>query len=230
LKKQNVFIGGFFMKRKSKISYEIKLKAVKECISNKKLRSKWCCELDICMNTIKRWIVAYKNSGAKGLKPVVILKRYSKKLKIKAVKEYLNGKGSYDAISLKYGIKSSSLLRQWVILYNSHKELNSSFIGGNNLMTKLRKTTLEERIEIVHFCIENGKKYAKTSEKYNISYQQVRTWTLKYESLGIAGLEDRRGKSKKENNLSEIEKLKLENKLLQMENDLLKKLKEIERR
>ena len=79
------------MKRKSKISYEIKLKAVKECISNKKLRSKWCCELDICMNTIKRWIVAYKNSGAKGLKPVVILKRYSKKLKIKAVKEYLNG-------------------------------------------------------------------------------------------------------------------------------------------
>lgn len=49
--------------------------------------------------------------------------------------------------------------------------------------------------------------------KYEVSYQQVRTWTLRYEELGAAGLEDRRGKRKAE-----------------MERDLLKKLDEVVRR
>ena len=37
-------------------------------------------------------------------------------------------------------------------------------------MNKGRKTTQEERAEIVAFCIENNKNYTLTVEKYNISY------------------------------------------------------------
>lgn len=40
-------------------------------------------------------------------------------------------------------------------------------------MTKGRSTTLEERIEIVKYCIDNNKKYQLTAETFNVSYQQV---------------------------------------------------------
>jgi len=46
-------------------------------------------------------------------------------------------------------------------------------------MNKGRKTTREERAEIVAFCIENNKNYTLTVEKYNISYQQIYSGLVK---------------------------------------------------
>lgn len=43
-------------------------------------------------------------------------------------------------------------------------------------MTNGRKTTYEERIEIVAFCISNNDDYQATADKFNVSYQQVYTW------------------------------------------------------
>ena len=71
-----------------------------------------------------------------------------------------------------------------------------------------------------------------------LSYRQVRIWTLKYEELGAARLEDRRGKRKRDQRPRteleaaqiEIERLKHQLYLAEMERDLLKKLDEIERR
>lgn len=105
-------------------------------------------------------------------------------------------------------------------------------------MKKGRETTREERTQIVKDCIMSGKNYGKMALKYKVSYQQVRTWTLRFEALGKAGLEDRRGQRKKdqtprtelEQAQIEIEQLKHQNYLLTMERDLLKKLDEIERR
>ena len=45
-------------------------------------------------------------------------------------------------------------------------------------MTKGRKTTQEERIEIVAFCIEHGKDYGLTIEQYQVSYQQIYSWVI----------------------------------------------------
>ena len=105
-------------------------------------------------------------------------------------------------------------------------------------MRKTRSTTQEERIQIVRDCIASGKNYGEMALKYEVSYQQVRTWTLRFEELGEAGLEDRRGKRKKdqtprtelETAQIEIEQLKHKLYLAEMERDLLKKLDEIERR
>ena len=104
-------------------------------------------------------------------------------------------------------------------------------------MNKGRKTTQEERIEIVGYCIANDKKYGETIERYGVSYQQLYSWVKKYEASGVEGLSDRRGKRKDEASMSETEKLKAQIKLkeaenyrLRMENDLLKKLAELERR
>lgn len=74
--------------------------------------------------------------------------------------------------------------------------------------------------------------------KYQVSYQQVRTWTLRFEEMGEAGLEDRRGRRKKdqtprteqEQMQIELEQLKHKLYLAEMERDLLKKLAEAEGR
>ena len=105
-------------------------------------------------------------------------------------------------------------------------------------MRKARSTTQEERLQIVRECLESRKNYGEMALKYNVSYQQVRTWTQKYEELGKAGLEDRRGKRKKDQEPRtdleaaqiEIERLKHQLYLAEMENRLLKKLDEIVRR
>ena len=63
-------------------------------------------------------------------------------------------------------------------------------------MTKGRKTTFEERIEIVQYCIAHNHNYAETAEKYQVSYQQARSYTVKYEAGGVDALKDNRGKRK----------------------------------
>jgi transposase-like protein len=105
-------------------------------------------------------------------------------------------------------------------------------------MTKTRKTTQEERVKIAKECLENEKDYEAIALKYNVSYQQVYTWVKKYSELGEAGLEDRRGqraaqqkpRTKEEELQAKIAQLEHENYMLKMERDLLKKVKELERR
>ena len=90
-----------------------------------------------------------------------------------------------------------------------------------------KNTTLEERINIVEECINTGCNYASIANIYGCSYGQVYAWVRKYKDKGIKAISQ----------LSDIEKLKAENRLLkaqtqqqQMEIDFLKKLDEIERR
>ena len=161
--------------------------------------------------------------------------KYSKEMKLQAVKDYLNGEGSYETLKEKYKLRSSTQLKNWVMWYNGHKEFKErSYAKGEIYMTKGRKTTQEERIEIVAFCIEHGKDYGLTIEQYQVSYQQIYSWVKKYEENGVSGLTDRRGKAKPENELTEKERLRQENKILQakikdqeMEIALLKKLREL---
>ena len=103
-------------------------------------------------------------------------------------------------------------------------------------MRKARQTTPEERIAIVQDCLANDKNYGEMALKYNCSYQQVRNWVLRYEKMGSTGLEDRRGRrsgsqparTQEEELRDKIAELERKNRDLQMENDLLKKVGELE--
>ena len=105
-------------------------------------------------------------------------------------------------------------------------------------MKSTHKATQEERIQIAKECLAAGNNYGEIAKKHGVSYQQARTWTLKYKELGEVGLEDRRGKRKYEQEprteleQAQIRIAQLEHQLrmAEMENHLLKKLKEIERR
>lgn len=81
-------------------------------------------------------------------------KKYSAELKLNAVQDYLNGGGSQREICKKYEISSSGRLQDWILWYNGHREFKErSSAKGEIYMTKGRKTTQEERTEIVAFCI-----------------------------------------------------------------------------
>ncbi|NAD74204.1 helix-turn-helix domain-containing protein, partial [Enterococcus hirae] len=80
--------------------------------------------------------------------------------------------------------------------------------------------------------------YGKTAIKYQVSYQQVRNWVLKYKEMGEAGLKDRRGhragtepsRTPEEEMRDRLAEQERKIKLLEMENDLLKKVRELERK
>ena len=105
-------------------------------------------------------------------------------------------------------------------------------------MTTSRKTTKDERVQIVKDCLESGCNYGETAIRHNVSYQQVYGWVKRFKELGESGLEDRRGRRKVDQEpRSEIEKLQIENErlkhelyMMKMERDLLKKVKELERK
>ena len=70
-----------------------------------------------------------------------------------------------------------------------------------------------------------------------MSYQQARNYIVKYEAGGVEALRDNRGKRTRPDEMSELEKLRAEVKILkaekaraEMEASFLKKLEEIERR
>lgn len=100
-----------------------------------------------------------------------------------------------------------------------------------------RKYTLEERVQAVREHLEEGKSFSELSETYGVTVQVVRNWVKRYQEMGVAGLEDRRGKRlasqtpRTPEEALRIEKARLEreNYLLKMELDLLKKVKELER-
>ncbi|EEL61429.1 Transposase [Bacillus cereus F65185] len=187
--------------------------------------------------TIRDWKKRYEVNGEDGLEEALSWKRYSKELKLAAVNDYLSGHDSLNKIIQKYNISSTAVLRKWIKKYNSHRELNDTGKGMTNSMTSRRKTTLEERIQIVNYCIQHQKNYQLTAESYEVSYQQVYQWVKKFEANGEEALQDKRGRKKEEYELTAEEKFKLEMKRLERENErlraenaFLKKLEELERR
>ncbi|WP_035119581.1 helix-turn-helix domain-containing protein [Cohnella panacarvi] len=225
------------MSRKAKISGLEKIAAIENYLRGEDSLNHIAISLGVSHSSAKQWLQVYHSLGPNGLHSSSRNIAYSAELKVVAVRDYLSGGGSHMEICKRYGIKSTRQLRNWILKYNGHEELKASGTGGTPIMTKGRATTYDERVEIVRFCIEHQHDYAQTAEKFQVSYQQVYSWTNKYLKSGVEALQDKRGKRKSEDEMSEVEKLRAQNKLLQAENkrkqmeiDFLKKLKEIKRR
>ena len=162
-------------------------------------------------------------------------KKYSVELKMRAVQSYLNGEGGLWTVCKKYGILNETQLRHWILWYNGHREFKErTSAKGEIYMTKGRKTTQEERAKIVAFCIEHNYDYGLTVETYDVSYNQIYAWVRKYEEGGVDKLKDNRGRTKPVEEMTEIEKLKAEmkileakNRQLEIENEFIKKLQEL---
>lgn len=159
-------------------------------------------------------------------------RRYGEDFKRQAVEEYLSGQGSSMAIAEKYQLRSGNLVLDWVKAYH---ERNSKRETGGTIMRN--DHTTEERLEAVLACLEGGRALKEAAQAYQVEVQTLRSWVKKYQELGPAGLEDRRGKrladqtprSRDEALRIENARLKKENELLKMELYLRKKVQELER-
>ena len=225
------------MSKRKRISPYEKVNAVKEYLEGNHSWQSIADKYQVSASSFRKWLYKYQASGEASFLKVSHNSSYSEEFKLSVIMDYLNGKGSYSELTVKYKIPSSEMIRRWVLRYNGHSECKTSLSGGKNRMAKGRRTTFDERVEIVQYCIARSYNYAETAEKYQVSYQQARSYTVKYESGGVDALKDRRGKHKAPEEMNELEKLRAEVKILkaekehaEMEASFLKKLEEIERR
>lgn len=220
----------------TKCSPREKLIAVQDYLSNKRSAYRIAKDYNVIPRTVFQWIDLYETFGEKGLTTPSKRKCYSDEIKNSALNDWKSGEYSKRDICKKYKIRSTTQLQNWINDNNNHKNIKSQNTGGKIVMIKERPITFDERIEIVRYYLENGKNYNEVAIKFNVSYQQVRLWVLKYEKGGLDALIDKRGRKKSEEELTELDRMKIENKLLkskaiylEAEVEFLKKLKEIER-
>ena len=224
------------MSKRKRIKSEEKIRIAKACINGSVSLNAAAEQLGVHQSVVDDWVRLYQTEGIAAFLPREGNRRYDPILKEAAVKDYISGRGSLREICKIYKIRNQIQLRSWIKVYNGHKDFRKQ--TGGSRMTKGRETTQAERIAVAKACIANGKNYGEVAVAYDISYQQARSWTLKYIEGGESALEDRRGQRKKdqqprtelEQAQIEIEQLKHKLKMLEMENRLLKKLEEIERR
>lgn len=218
------------MSRKVKYAKEVKLKASKDYLSGKVSALNIARSLGMSKRgdeIVRYWAKQYEVNGDEIFDDKPRNKSYSKEFKEKVVKEYLDGKGSFKYLAAKFGIPSNYTVLSWVKKYNGHIELEDYDPKGEIYMTKGRITTLDERIEIVKWCLDHDRSIKDTASHFECSYAQVRAWLLKYEEFGEEGLIDKRGKPKEEKDLSELELAQRKIQSLEKENEKLKRMNEI---
>ena len=225
------------MGHKSKYSAEEKQKIVEDCLNGRDNPSHIKKTQGICEKTIRRWIAKYKAEGPTAFLTAEKNRRYSGELKKKVVEEYLSGESNVLELMSKYSIRHERQIHEWIKIYNNRGDFKQ-IVEGGSYTVKARSTVQEEREAIVKDCIDNGLRDSEAAVKYQVSYQQVRNWVLRYKEKGKAGLEDRRGRRKKDQSPrtreeeleQKIAQLEHEKYILEAENWLLKKVKELERR
>lgn len=192
---------------------------------------------NIGCKTLKEWVGKYRIHGVAAFSDKAGNTSYSSDFKTVCVNAVLSGEGSVDDIVAKYNISSGKVLRNWIECYNANRKLKDYDPKREVYMAEARrKTTIEERKEIVEYCLKHKREYKETSCIYAVSYSQVYSWVKKYEAYGEEGLSDKRGRHKTDDEVDELERLRRENLRLkrQLEEkdmvvELLKKVKEFGR-
>lgn len=161
--------------------------------------------------------------------------KYTKEFKIKLVLEYLSGKsGGYKAIAKKYDIPKDNL-REWINKYKSR--------GFDSLSKKPKNNnyTSEFKLSVIQYRKINNTSLRETAEHFNlVNGSMVYRWEKAYRERGLSGLEDNRGRPKKdmtksnkkskintpinESEREELIRLREENRLLKMKIIYEKKL------
>lgn len=223
---------------KSPYTPELREKIAKEYLagdaSSVELANKYNIPSD---NTIRVWARKYKEQGMSAFIKKQGNAHYSSEFKTVCVELCISGRMSVEEVVAKYNISAQQILRNWISLYNANRELKDYCPNREVYMAEARrKTTIEERKEIVEYCINHNRNYKETASAYDVSYSQVYSWVKKYDEKGNDGLIDKRGHHKSDDELNELELLRrenirLKNKLEEQEKIalLLKKVQEFER-
>lgn len=229
------------MGRKARYSKEVKLEIIRKFIngeSAKDLAIKYGIFGTAADDRIRKWVRKYNSLGESAFDESLSNKTYTKELKMKVIREYLLGTDSLEGLANKYNISGDEIVRKWVLKYNNGIEMRDYEPKGDVYTMKSRKTSLEERLEIVNYVLNNKNDYKGAADLYRVPYANVYNWVKKYLEHGEEGLSDLRGRPSsnapkkeltvEEQQALEIESLKAKIKRLELHNELLKKKMEYE--
>ena len=215
------------MGRKSKFTSKQKLEACEKYINGRGSIYSIANELGIAHEAFRRWVLKYKSNGKDCFEESNTNNSYSLEFKIKVIKEYLEGKYSLSDIAAKHNIADSMVLN-WVNKYNNGEEIKDYNPKSEVYSMKSRKTTLEERIEIVKYALDNNNDYKGAADKFLVPYANVHKWVKMYNEQGEEGLKFHRGRPKNSiTELTELEKKDLEIAKLKLELEKHKRAEEI---
>lgn len=128
-------------------------------------------QFQISSRTLRDLVALYQYHGPDALKSSVTNNTYPPELKRQAVEEYQSGQGTQRDICLKYNIRARTQLRNWIRQYGSGDLSSAAPPRANPRKKKTipgRKTTLDERINIVSHCLANDRNYdAPTASAIN---------------------------------------------------------------
>lgn len=166
------------------------------------------------------------------------MKKYSYDLKIRIVKEYLDGRLTVESLTEKYGIPSSNSISSWVSIYKT--------FGKEGLKDSVDQPVypVQFKKDVLHYMKRTGSSYQATANTFGIRYgSTVRSWNLIVQEQGIEGLTETKGAppmAKKEKQMKKqkpskkitnpsidsgrMAELERENERLRLENSYLKKL------
>lgn len=160
----------------------------------------------------------FERDGVDGLKEKRKNNIYPKELKLRVIHDFLDGKDTIDGLTRKYNLRSNSQVHDWIFKYNNGKTLTEHNSSGKRNSTMTRKTTFEERIEIVEYIVKHNHSYAEAAKHFSVSYQQARSWVLKSKNGGYEALLDGRGHRNAKKDLTELDKANL--RIRQLESEL----------
>lgn len=154
------------------------------------------------------------------------MSKYSNEFKLEVVKYYLEGHHSRSGTAKKFGMPSSTPLKEWIKKYQEHgpegliKQQKSSYSG-------------EFKQSVIEYMHDNHLSATQTAVHFRLQTPIVLKWERIYYEEGPQALyEKRRGRSrnmeskpkKKKLDKQVEEDLIAENQRLKMENEYLKKL------
>ena len=215
------------MGRKSKFSKEVKINACKKYKAGKGTFGSIAKEVDCSKAVFFKWYHDYINHGDSIFDEKPRNNSYTIEFKLEVIDEIK--KSSVFAAASKYGI-SIEVVRKWFLSYNNGETIKDYSPCGEVYTMKARKTTFEERIEIVNFVLENDNDYKEAANTYTVPYASVYQWVQKYLKYGEESLRDSRGRPKAgelKQGLTELEKKDIEIERLKRELERHKRAEEI---
>lgn len=154
------------------------------------------------------------------------MSKYSNEFKLEVVKYYLEGHHSRAGTARKFGMPSSTPLKEWIKKYQEH--------GPEGLIKQQKPSYSGEfKQNVVEYMHDNHLSATQTAIHFRLQTPIVLKWERIYYEEGPQGLyKERRGRSrnmeskpkKKKLDKQVEEDLIAENQRLKMENEYLKKL------
>ena len=211
------------MDRRRKYTKEEKIAIAKKYLEGSMSSYSLAREVGADNRQILRWSYGYKEHGEYYFRDKANHKSYTKEYKQEAVEWYFKH-GSQEKTAAKFAI-GKSVLQCWIKAYKDGT-LKDRIPMPEVYAMKGRRTTFEERKEIVHYCLSHDKNYKETAKVYSLPYSRVFNMVKKYEQYGEEGIMDAKTK-KSLKPLTELEKLQRENERLKKELELEKLKREL---